>query len=326
MKRLDHYWYHKTLLTWALLPLAGLFYLLAALRRWGYQTGFLAVRRIKPLVIVVGNITVGGSGKTPLVIWLVEFLTQKGFTPGIVSRGYRAKTDHFPQHVDSDSDPHKVGDEAVLLARRAGCPMVIDPNRVRAARVLAEKCDVIISDDGLQHYALGRDIEIAVVDGMRRFGNGHHLPAGPLREPISRLGSVDMVVCNGGEVKQNEFRMELLPLGIYNLHTESMIRTISDIQGRLIHAVAGIGNPARFFNQLRELGLTLVEHAFPDHHDFKPTDLHFGDGEAIVMTEKDAVKCRYFAEPHYWYMPVKAKLEDTFSNRLLHLLERKVHG
>lgn len=326
MRRLDDHWYHKTPLSLLLLPLSGLYRLLILLRRQAYQQGLLRVRRVEAKVIVVGNITVGGTGKTPLVIWLVEFLKAQGFTPGIVSRGYRAKTRCFPQRVETSSDPREVGDEAVLLARRGDCPVLIDPDRARAADLLATQCNVIISDDGLQHYALGRDIEIAVVDGMRRFGNGYCLPAGPLREPLKRLHSVDLKVCNGGEPRENEFRMALHPLGIYNLQNAASIKTVGHFKDKTVHAIAGIGYPARFFNQLHLAGVNVIEHAFPDHHDFSASDLQFADDFEIVMTEKDAVKCRRYAEPHHWYMPVQAILDDAFSSRLLSLLGASPHG
>jgi tetraacyldisaccharide 4'-kinase len=326
MSRLEGCWYHKTPLSLLLLPLSGLYRLLVLLRRQAYHQGLLRVRRVESKVIVVGNITVGGTGKTPLVIWLVEFLKAQGFTPGIVSRGYRAMTRRFPQRVEIDSDPRVMGDEAVLLARRGGCPVVIDPDRARAADLLAAECNVIISDDGLQHYALGRDVEIAVVDGVRRFGNNFCLPAGPLREPLNRLYSVDLRVCNGGKPGADEFRMALHPLGIYNLQNAAIMKTADHFKAKTVHAIAGIGHPARFFNQLRSAGVDVIEHAFPDHHDFSAHDLQFTDDFEILMTEKDAVKCLRFARPHHWYMPIQAILDDAFPSRLLSLLRAPSHG
>ncbi|MDO9371280.1 MAG: tetraacyldisaccharide 4'-kinase [Gammaproteobacteria bacterium] len=330
MKRLDHYWYTHNFLSFLLLPVSWLYCLLIWVRRGLYRSGILRVNKIAVPVVVVGNITAGGTGKTPLVIWLAEFLQARGWKPGIVSRGYGGKTRHYPQAVHPDSDPAQMGDEAVLLARRCGCPVVIAPHRADAARALLPACDIIIADDGLQHYALARDIEIAVIDGARRFGNGHCLPAGPLREPLTRLRTVNMKVCNGGVAGDGEFAMRLQPLAARNLADEARARGIESFSGETVHAVAAIGHPARFFNQLRALGLSVVEHAFPDHHHFTEQDFRFDQfddgGRTVFMTEKDAVKCRPFAKLHYWYLPVAAELDPAFGAGLLELLEKMPHG
>lgn len=326
MKRPDHYWYTHNFFSFLLLPLAWLYCLLTLLRRGLYRSGVLRANKIAVPVVVVGNITAGGTGKTPLVIWLAEFLQVRGWKPGIVSRGYGGKTRYYPQSVHPDSDPAQMGDEAVLLARRCGCPVVIAPHRADAARTLLPACDVIIADDGLQHYALARDIEIAVIDGARRFGNGHCLPAGPLREPLTRLRTVNMKVCNGGVAGDGEFAMRLQPLAARNLADEARTRGIGSFSGETVHAVAAIGNPVRFFNQLRALGLSVVEHAFPDHHRFTERDFRFDDGRTVFMTEKDAVKCKPFAKLHYWYLPVTAELDPAFGTGLLELLEKIPHG
>lgn len=326
MKRLDHYGYSDSFLSFLLLPLAWLYCLCTWARRGLYRSGVLRTTRFAVPVIVVGNITAGGAGKTPLVIWLAEFLRARGWKPGIVSRGYGGKTRHYPQAVHTCSDPAQMGDEAVLLARRCACPVVIAPRRVAAARALPPACDIIIADDGLQHYALGRDIEIAVIDGVRRFGNGHCLPAGPLREPLARLRTVHMKVCNGGVAGKGEFAMRLQPLAARNLLDEARTRGVESFSGETVHAVAAIGNPARFFNQLRALGLDVIEHAFPDHHCFVARDFRFDDGRTVFMTEKDAVKCMPFARSHYWYLPVTAQLDTAFGAGLLELLEKIPHG
>lgn len=325
-KRLDEHWYGRSPLSLALAPLGRLYCLVAVLRRKAYQLGLRPVCRLPVPVIVVGNITVGGTGKTPLVAWLARFLKQAGYTPGIISRGYRGNATVWPQAVDAGSDPALVGDEAVLLARRGECPVMVGPDRAAAARALLERypCDVIISDDGLQHYRLGRDIEIAVIDGARRFGNGRCLPAGPLREPRGRLRSVDFIVVNGGNAVDGQYSMRLVEQDARNLTDEENVRPVATF-GK-VHAVAGIGNPARFFSRLRALGLQIIEHPFPDHHAYRPQDLDFGDIRPLLMTEKDAVKCRRFAQTHHWYMPVEAQLDERFGERLLNLLKRKAHG
>ena len=328
MQRLDHYWYSKNRVALLLLPLSWLFCAVVALRRYAYRTGLLPSYHVPVPVIVAGNITVGGSGKTPLVLWLVEFLRQAGYKPGIVSRGYGGRPGAGPREVNAKSDPVEVGDEAVLLARRCGCPIRVSADRVAAARELLSECDVIISDDGLQHYRLQRDIEIAVVDAERGFGNGFCLPAGPLREPLRRLHEVDLIV-NNGKRDDAGYTMRLQELALHNLHNESLIRHVTDFRGQTVHAIAGIGHPARFFTHLRRLGLNVIEHGFPDHHPFTAGEIEFGDAAPVIMTEKDAVKCKRFAEPHHWTMPVQAELEPGFGERLLALLKdlpRKYHG
>ncbi|HFC53468.1 MAG TPA: tetraacyldisaccharide 4'-kinase [Gammaproteobacteria bacterium] len=328
MKPLERLWYGGSLLAVPLVPLSWLFRGVVALRRRAYQRGLLHSQRAGCPVIVVGNLTVGGSGKTPFVIWLAGQLLSAGYWPGIVSRGYGGRASSWPQQVRPDSDTKVVGDEAVLIARRTGCPMAVGPDRVEACRALQKfhQCDVIISDDGLQHYAMQRDLEIVIIDGARRFGNGHCLPAGPLREPPARLRSVDLVVLNGGFPRAGEALMLLEGNTLCNLAEPENCRPLSSLSGSRVHAVAGIGNPGRFFARLRETGLVVEEHPFPDHHRFSARDLEFGDNLPVVMTEKDAVKCRQFAGPDHWYLPVSARLEDGFAARLLQLLKRKTDG
>ncbi len=322
MKKLERYWYSSRAPFW-LLPLSWLFRAVVAFRRWAYRIGLFRSYDVPVPVIVVGNISVGGTGKTPFVTWLVLLLQKAGYHPGIVSRGYGGKAERWPQQVRTDSDPNMVGDEPVMLAQRCSCPIVAAPDRVTAAKQLLkhEACDVIITDDGLQHYRLRRDIELAVVDGERRFGNGHCLPAGPLREPTSRLNEVDFVISNG-VANRREFAMSLDTRGLKSVANDSMAQSFNDLVGKKVHAVAGIGNPHRFFQLLRHRGLDVIEHPFPDHHHFQPHDLQFNDDLAILMTEKDAVKCRRFVTPQMWYVPVQAHLPEALALRLLQMLKQ----
>jgi len=313
-----HFWKHRSLAARALLPLSLLFRGIVALRRLAYRNGLLPRYHVGVPTIVVGNISVGGTGKTPLVLWLACLFRDSGLKVGIVSRGYGAPAHPQPQFVRPHSDPGEVGDEAVLLAQRGGCPVVVHADRVLAARALAngEKPDLILSDDGLQHYRLARDLEIALVDGEIRFGNGLLLPAGPLREPPKRLRDVDMVVCSGGVPRAGEVAMTLSGSEAVSLDQDGDRLALSVFRGAKVHAVAGIANPRRFFEHLRRFGLLLEEHPFPDHHAFRRSDLVFGDGASILMTEKDAVKCRCWPLANAWYVPVQAMLPDSFGSAL----------
>jgi tetraacyldisaccharide 4'-kinase len=308
-------WQTKNTLAYLLLPLSFLYRTIIAIRKWLYQKKIKKTTTFPVPVIVVGNITVGGTGKTPLVIWLANFLRQHGYHPGIVSRGYGAKALQYPMTVMPESDPSLVGDEPLLIVRNTQCPMVVDPQRVRAVKklLLDTRCDIVISDDGLQHYALGRAIEMVVVDGARKFGNEFCLPAGPLREPIARLNTVNFVITNGVEQK-------LIPTSFRRVNNSTIVQTVNDFKNKTIHAVAGIGYPPRFFNLLRELGLTIIEHSFPDHHKFQATDLIFSEDAIIVMTEKDAVKCEKFAQDTVWYLAVEAQLNAEVGEKILQLL------
>lgn len=322
-KAFNHIWYNRNWTRYTLMPLAWFYQAVISLRRHAYARGWKTTNRYPLPVIVVGNITVGGSGKTPLVIWLVDFLRKAGYKPAIITRGYRGKASSWPQQVRPDSDPVVVGDEAVLLARRCACPLAVGPDRSASVEALLQHTDsnIIISDDGLQHYALERDVEIAVVDAMRRFGNGCLLPAGPLREPVKRLDEVDFVVSNGIAAR-GEYAMSLRMQKACNLVTGESCELQAFVD-EPVHAVAGIGNPKRFFSALRQQGLTFHEHAFADHHHFKATDLAFDDSAPVLMTEKDAVKCKRFAQHHYWYVPVEAELNKHFGPRLLAALEKQ---
>ena len=300
------------------------------MRRLLYRFHLLPVERVPVPVVVVGNITVGGSGKTPLVLWLAESLRRLGFQPGIISRGYGGKI-CAQMEVMSDSDPFMAGDEPVLLARRSGCPVWVGRNRTEAARALLKAhpaCNLILSDDGLQHYRLFRNVEIAVVDGERRFGNGCLLPAGPLREPVARLAAVDAVVVNGGsgeipKCTKAGFTMRLAGAEFYNLADPTQRTKPQDFVDQVLHAVAGIGNPTRFFEHLRSLGLAITEHPFPDHHAFQPQELDFPG--VVLMTEKDGVKCARFAKVNYWVLAVEAEVEEELA-RLVAEKVRNCHG
>ena len=306
-----------------LLPISWGFGLIVALRRLAYASGLLPTHHLACPVIVVGNIVVGGTGKTPLVIWLARFLRERGYRPGIVCRGYRGRARRWPQQVRPDADPVAVGDEAVLLARRAGCPVAAGPDRVAAAMALltGQACDLIISDDGLQHLRLGRDVEVAVVDAERRHGNRRLLPAGPLREPVSRLRSVTLVVANG-EALPGELEMRIAAWHASSLFREGVERPLESFRGGRVHAVCGIGNPDRFLRTLTDAGLEPLAHVYPDHHEFRRRQIAFGDGLPVLMTEKDAVKCRRFATEEHWYVPVRAELATEFAQRLEERLRR----
>lgn len=310
-----------------LLPLAILFRALSAIRLALYRHGILRSWRASVPVVVVGNITAGGTGKTPLVIWLCERLRRDGYRPGVVSRGYGGKSRGWPRDVKATSDPRKAGDEPVMIAEATGCPVVVGSDRVAAARAIVEhhRVNVIVSDDGLQHYRLARDIEICVVDGARRFGNGRCLPAGPLREPVSRLKQVDFIVTNG-DARPGEHAMRIVPGSLRQLASGNRVPLAEFSRETPIHAVAGTGNPSRFFALLRDQGFRVEEHAFPDHHQFRERDLAFAGEAPIVMTTKDAVKCRQFATARHWALDVSAEPAPEFAKRLLRLIEEKPRG
>jgi tetraacyldisaccharide 4'-kinase len=317
-------WYKDPFIGVWLMPLGFLFSDFVKFRKFLYRIGVLERHSLPVPVIVIGNITVGGTGKTPLIIWLAELLKSEGFKPGIISRGYGGQAEVWPQWVAANSTAEVVGDEALLIAKQTGCPMAVSPLRIDAARLLLEKsdCDVILSDDGLQHYALNRDIEIAVIDGERRFGNGYCLPAGPLREPIDRLQGVDFIVVNGEKSEDNEFSMEITGNIAVNLVTGQQ-KKLQEFNATSCHALAGIGNPDRFFKLLESVGLACETHGFPDHYKFQPSDILFPSQKPVLMTEKDAVKCMAFAGNQHWYIPVKAALDASFAAQLLELLREK---
>lgn len=269
-------------------------------------------------VIVVGNLAVGGVGKTPLVLALVKALRARGWQPGVISRGY-GRHGHAVLRVNAGSSSTHVGDEPLLIARRSGVPVAVAARRIEAARLLVDsgEVDVLIADDGLQHYGLMRDIEILVIDGQRRFGNGLMLPAGPLREPIERAAACDFIVCNGGTPQAGELAMQLELGEAVAVSGQGESRPLASFAQTPVHAVAGIGNPGRFFKALRDRGVVLIEHAFADHHPFVAGDFDFADDAPVLMTEKDAVKCEAFAQPNWYAVPVEAELPQAFFEDLV---------
>ena len=319
MKRIDAYWYSQNPVAWLLLPVATLYCLLVFIRHFFYRTGIFKSYKLSLPVIIVGNITVGGTGKTPLLIALCELLKSQGYKPGVISRGYGG--DFEGEHLINDTDRADViGDEPCLIYARTNCPMVVGRNRVAAAELLLSNsdCDVILSDDGLQHYRLQRDIEIAIVDNDRQFGNGFCLPSGPLREPVSRLNQADIVVdhfsADKAEIRDDNFSLKFSDA--VNLKTNESKR-LDSFKDMPVHAVAGIGHPKRFFDQLSRAGLEVIEHEQPDHHKYTSDDFRFNDSLDVLMTEKDAVKCKGFSADNFWYVPVSAELSKSFCQNLL---------
>lgn len=311
-ERIERAWYGQRNVLWPLAPFEVLYTAVVRRRR----THFLnAPPTPLPVpVIVVGNLSVGGTGKSPLVGWLAAFLREEGWQPGIVSRGYGGTSESYPLRVLPASDPAVAGDEPVMLAQQTGVPVSVSPHRTEAVeQLIADGCTIIISDDGLQHYAMARDIELVVVDGTRGFGNRHCLPCGPLREPIARLASVDAVIGNGAaNVVEGAYDMHLTPLSLRNLVTGEQV-AIEDVdRSQPVHAVAGIGNPARFFNTLSTLDITHYAHPFADHHHFSAKDLAFDDDALVIMTAKDAVKCQAFANERCWALDVQAAPSSAF--------------
>ena len=317
----ERHWYRLSPLSCLLAPLSLVFLTIATIRRFAYVFRLLPSTRLPVRVLVVGNVVVGGTGKTPLVLWLVAALKKQGWRPCIVSRGYKG-TQKAPMQVSTQDSAEQVGDEPLLLARRSGVPVFIGSKRTEAARALLAAypdCDLIISDDGLQHYGLARDFEIAVED-TRGYGNGLLLPAGPLREPPGR--HVDAIVFNGEPGRVGTWAMQTIPRHIYALRTPESPIARESLAGKRIHAVAGIGYPQRFFDTLRGMGLSFVPHAFPDHHAYVPADLMFPDCDVVLMTEKDAVKCASFDDGRFYALRVDARVDDA----LAHLIDARLNG
>jgi tetraacyldisaccharide 4'-kinase len=309
------HWYRLSPVSVLLFPISLVFRLLVAFRRLLFRLGVLPSVRLKVPVIIVGNLTVGGTGKTPLVLALVEALRANGLRPGILSRGYGG-TEPGPCAVNAGDDAAQAGDEPLLLAERSRCPVWIGADRAAAARALLAahaRCDVILCDDGLQHYRLQRDFEIAVED-ERGSGNG------PLREPAGRR--VDATVVNGAEPKSGAFRMRLTPAGLYRVDAHATPLAQSELSGKKLHAVAGIGNPERFFAGLSHMGLAFSAHPFPDHHAFRAADLEFAECDFVLMTEKDAVKCRHFGRRDLIAVRVDAELDPALAELIL----ERIHG
>jgi len=324
-------WYKGAWWLYFLLPLAWLYHLLIAIRKLLYTLNISESYQASIPVIVVGNITLGGTGKSPLVAYLVESLRQKGYHPGVVSRGYGSSIGKEEvREVLSSSQVSEVGDEPLMLKRRVDCPVFVSPSRKNAVRALEKKgCDIVISDDGLQHYALERDIEICVFDGKRMWGNACLLPVGPLREPRSRLKSVNFIVVNGGgggdswqrnASFQSVYCMDLEPGNLRSINGDE-VRFVSDFQFKKVNAVAAIGNPERFFQVLEGNNIKVLRHAFNDHHAYQTSDLQFQNSLPIIMTEKDAVKCRQFNLQNAWYLPVSAQLNRDLAENIIEQLK-----
>lgn len=315
---------------WVLVPITALFCGLAWFRRWCYRHHVLRTVRLPVPVIVVGNITVGGTGKTPFVIWLTQRLQADGYRPGIITRGYGGKSRKWPLRATPGSDPLVVGDEAVLLARRTGLPVMVGLDRVRAARRLLDECSVniIVSDDGLQHWRMDHDLGIVMVDAMRGFGNSWRLPAGPLRESTTRLEEVDLVIYKigpaavakgpGGVLAMRMALRDVVPLG------GGPCVPLAEFPGRQVHAVAAIGHPEAFFMALAARGWVVDGRPLPDHSRLSPMDLFFDDDLPVLITEKDAVKCQGFSLPHHWYVTAAAEFSPQDATHILHVVRQRL--
>lgn len=321
---LNRIWYDRPSPPWWLIPFSLVYGAVAELRRLLYRKSLRRAARMPCPVVVVGNLSVGGTGKTPLVCWLVAHLAELGYTPGVVTRGYGGSSGDA-RRVSATDDPKLVGDESVLLARRTSAPVAIGRDRPAAAQLLVSAgCDVIVSDDGLQHYALARDCEVVVIDGDRRFGNGWLLPAGPLREAPGRLKAADAIVVNGGRpLLKDALGMRLEAKNAVALKSGA-VQPLTALAGHSIHAIAGIGNPERFFNMLRSRGIEVIGRPLADHARLTQSDIEFDDDKPVLMTEKDAVKCEAFAGERHWYVPVTATFELGESHRLLKIILDKM--
>jgi len=322
---IQSFWYRKSIWRWLLYPLSGLLQLLALIKRFLYRRGFLKVYEFSVPVIVVGNITVGGTGKTPFIAYLAEQLVKKNYRVGIVSRGYRSQLPNYPHLVTSEDSVTELGDEAFMQYANTSLPMAIGPDRAQAVKLLLRNhsLDLVISDDGLQHYRMGRDLEILMVDAQRKFGNQLMLPFGPLREPLSRLNSVDFIVENGATSMQRLICAQMLTeiKGLFQVCSNLPV-ALSNLKKNQVCAVAGIGNPQRFFNTLSQIVANFERRIFPDHHQFGLSDFSGLDDDIVIMTEKDAVKCRTFARQNWYYLKIEARLEDHQLNRLMDLINQ----
>lgn len=328
-ERLQAAWYQGHPALVVLRPLEALYRRVVARRRQAFLEGSRPAFRAAVPVIVVGNVTVGGTGKTPMILWLVEHCRARGLRVGVVSRGYGARPPQLPWRVEAGQDAAVAGDEPLLIVERSGVPLMIDPDRSRAVRALlaAEPLDLLLCDDGLQHYRLARDLELVLVDAARGLGNGRCLPAGPLREPPQRLQQVDAVLCNGAASDSPAgFGLTLQPRALVHLRSGRRVPLTHFPPGQAMHAVAGIGNPQRFFATLEALHWRPLCHAFADHARFSPEALAFTPSLPLLMTEKDAVKCRAFAADDWWYLAVDAQpsaaFVDWFDQQLERLLPR----
>jgi|SRR5450631_3545356 len=328
--RLNEIWYEGAPPPWWLTPLSAMYSLASRLRHFAYSKHWRPSIALTRPVIIIGNLSAGGTGKTPLVCWLAVRLAELGFRPGVVTRGYGGSS-RGVRLVQASDDPNTVGDEAILLGRRARVPIAIGRDRPAAAQLLINAgCDVIVSDDGLQHHALARDCEIIVVDGERRFGNGRLLPAGPLREMPGRLQGADAVVVNGGPAVISDHASVAGPLRMCVAATDAITlrygtaKRLSEFAGQSVHAVAAIGNPQRFFKMLQSLGIQVIAHPLPDHARLQIGDISFADDLAVLMTEKDAVKCAGIAGPQHWYVPVNVVFDDGDSEALQSVVVKSI--
>ena len=313
--RLTAAWYAGHPALDLLRPLEWMYRAVVQRKRARFLAGEGAIYRAPVPVVVVGNITVGGTGKTPLILWLIEHCRRQGLRVGVVSRGYGAQPPQLPWRVQADQAASVAGDEPLLIVQRSGVPLMIDPDRSRAVAALlaAEPLDLILSDDGLQHYRLARDLELVLIDAARGLGNRHCLPAGPLREPVERLQSVDALLYNGASSDPQEgYGFTLQPRTLVNLRSGQQQPLSHFPAGQALHAVAGIGNPQRFFNTLEGLHWRPVAHAFADHAPYSAELLNFSPALPVLMTEKDAVKCRAFAADDWWYLAVDAEPSAAF--------------
>ena len=327
---IEKVWYSKNIFSLLLSPLSLIYISIIYLRHTLYQLGLISITKINVPTIVIGNIVAGGTGKTPLVIWLAKYFKDKGFLPGIVSRGYGGTYLSNIELVKPTSNPLLVGDEPVIIARNTNCPVVVAKKRAKGAKKLVEKynCNIILCDDGMQHYSLARDIEIAVIDGQRRFGNNYCFPAGPLREPKSRIFKADLIVSKYN-ARTCEHKMDYtynLLVSLNELCGPPKTIPISDLHGMTVHAIAGINNPDHFFSYLRSHKLELIIHKFPDHYSYTEDDVKFNDNFSVVMTEKDAVKCLNYSSDKHWYIPISAELSKSFVCDLDKLMEKIING
>ena len=326
-------WQKRGLWAWLTSPLGGLVCLLAYLKRKAYEDGYFSQNQLNMPLIVAGNLSVGGAGKTPLVAHLSKLLLAQGYQPGILCRGYKGEAEHWPQLATTHSDPLLLGDEAVMLARQTGCPVMAGPDRtVSAQRLIVEHdCNVLISDDGFQHLKLSRDVDIVVIDGARGLGNRFCLPSGPLRESPSALRSADMLVMHGEAAEKSiplpkdvtTHGMQLIPGTLYKLSDHSTAEDLPVLKHGRFHAIAGIGHPQRFFKLLHKQGFDIIEHAFADHHVYSESDLRFADSLPFITTEKDAIKLAHFKSAQtIWVLPVVADLDAAFDATILEKLQR----
>lgn len=338
MRLIEKVWFHnhraKYWLVPILLPLTGLFYLLSSARRLAFSVGLFKSYKVDIPVIVVGNIGIGGNGKTPVVVHLVELSKGLGLKPGVISRGYGGTAENYPYLLDETSTTSKAGDEPILIYQRCHVPVVVGSDRVASAKMLIEQgCNLVISDDGLQHYRLKRDLELVIIDGNRLFGNGLLLPAGPLREGVWRLKQADLVIFNGKRASKSKalnddsLLMTLAANELIHIKTGEKRSLAGFLElEETVNAIAGIGDPQRFFNTLKQLGFTIKkQHGFIDHKDFTESDFKlFNQDIPLLMTEKDAVKCQAFAQENWWYLPVSAQFSEKDEQAILKCLKAKI--